>query len=258
MDTLFTTSQDGKRVAYDVSGKGPAIILLHGGGSSRREWNEAGYVARLSDQFTVITLDLRGHGESSKPTDPADYTTDKMGEDILAVADERGVKCFTIWGMSFGGNVGRYLAVRSERVVKIILMGSPMGLGVSGELRQLAIELCAHWPPILQALDEGSLDIQALSKEDQDFMRHFNVVAMLGWVFAMLDWPAVDPSDIPCPALWLIGSQDKHSMERVREYNESLDETKVQLRILEGLDHEQVFSEIDRVLPIMLEFTKAE
>ena len=90
----------------------------------RQDWHEAGYVIRLRDNFTVIAVDLRGHGESGLPTDPAAYTTDKMGQDILAVADACGVERFIIWGMSYGGNVGRYLAIQSERVARLILIGT--------------------------------------------------------------------------------------------------------------------------------------
>ena len=70
------------------------------------------------------------------PTEPADYTIDKMMQDVLAVADACEVECFTIWGFSFGGRVGRYVATQSERVAKIILMGTPLGLGISREFRQ--------------------------------------------------------------------------------------------------------------------------
>jgi pimeloyl-ACP methyl ester carboxylesterase len=182
MDTLFAASLDGTHIAYDVSGSGAAIVLLYGGGSSRQEWHAGGYVERLRGYFTVITLDLRGHGESGLPTDPADYTTDKMGQDILAVADACGAGRFTIWGMSFGGNVGRYLAARSERVAKLILMGTPLGAGASGELRQMAVAFCAHWPPILQAQLAGSLDVSTLSQNDQDFLQQFKPPSMLAWV----------------------------------------------------------------------------
>ena len=243
MNTLFANSPDGTRVAYDRSGTGPAVVLLHGGGSMRQEWHEAGYVRRLRDNFTVITVDLRGHGESGLPTDPADYTTDKMGQDILAVADVCGVECFIIWGMSYGGNVSRYLAVQSERVAKLILMGTPLGLGVSGGLRQDAIDFCAHWPPIVQALRDGTLNLDSLSQDDQDVLRRLNVPVVLAWAGAMLDWPAIEPADFRCPTLWLVGSEDRHAMASIKEYEESLKGSRVQVHVVEILDHEQVFAE---------------
>jgi len=223
----------------------------------RQEWHEAGYVRRLRDNFTVITVDLRGHGESGLPTDPADYTTDKLGQDILAVADACGVERFVIWGMSYGGKVSRYLAVQSKRVAKLILMGTPLGQGVSGELRQDAIDFRAHWPPIVQAQRDGTLDLDSLSQDDQDFLRHFNVPVMLAWVRAMLDWPAIEPADFRCPTLWLVGSEDRHAMASIKEYEESLKGSRIHVHIVEGLDHEQVFTEIDRVFPTMLAFTKS-
>jgi pimeloyl-ACP methyl ester carboxylesterase len=42
MATKFTTSEDGSRIAYDCSGNGPPILLVHGGGRNRQEWHEAG------------------------------------------------------------------------------------------------------------------------------------------------------------------------------------------------------------------------
>ena len=78
-------------------------------------------------------------------------------------------------------------------------MGTPLGLGVAGEQRQAAIDFCAHWLPILQALREGSLDFEALTEEDQELLKGLNVAAMLGWVRAMLDWGLVEPADFRCP-----------------------------------------------------------
>jgi pimeloyl-ACP methyl ester carboxylesterase len=232
-------------------------MLLHGGGGSRQEWHEAGYVKRLRGDFTVVTADLRGHGESGMPTDPADYTTDKMGQDILAVADACGVERFTIWGMSYGGKVSRYLAVQSGRVAKLILIGTPLGPGVSGELRQDAIDFLTHWPPIVQAQRDGTLDLDSLSQDDQDLLRRLNVPVMLGWVRAMLDWPAIEPADFHCPTLWLVGSEDRHAMANIKEYEQSLKGSRVHVHIVEGLDHEQAFAEIDSVFPTMLAFTKS-
>src|SRR5262245_51331973 len=111
--TLFATSRDGTRIAYDITGTGPALILLHGG---RRDWHGAGYVSRLSPEFTVITIDQRGSGESDKPLAASAYAIDKLVDDVLAVADAAGAQRFALWGFSYGANIGRYVVVRSDRV----------------------------------------------------------------------------------------------------------------------------------------------
>jgi pimeloyl-ACP methyl ester carboxylesterase len=258
MDTSFAISPDGARIAYDCSGTGPAVVLLHGGGGSRQEWHEAGYVSRLREHFTVIAMDLRGHGESTLPEDRADYTIDKLCQDILAIADACGVKRFSLWGVSYGGKVGRYLAVQSERVASCILIGTPLGPGVSGQPRQDALDFCAHWLPIIQAKRAGTLDLTSLSANDQELLQRLNVPVMLGWVPAMLDWPTVTPADFRCPALWLIGSEDRHAMDSLKAYEESLKASRMQVHVVEGLDHEQTFDEIDRVFPILLAFIQAQ
>lgn len=257
MTALFADSPDGVRIAYDRVGTGPAILLLHGGGSSREVWHEFGYVDRLREGFTVITLDLRGHGESHLPTDPADYTTDEMGRDVLAVADACGIERFIIWGMSYGGKVGRYLAAQSERVAKIVFMGTPFGPAVPAEMRQEIEAFCAHWPPIIQAQSDGTLDLDSLSEDDREFLSSFNVPVMMAWGRAMLEWPSIEPAEVRCPALWLVGSEDQPAMDSAREYEGSLKGSSVQLYIADGLDHQQALIEIDRVFATMLAFTQS-
>ena len=96
LNTNFTESADGVRIAYDRIGKGPAVVLIHGGGSNRQVWHDIGYVDRLKDHFTVITLDLRGHGESDLPTEVGDYTPEKLCADILGVSNACGFEYFSI------------------------------------------------------------------------------------------------------------------------------------------------------------------
>jgi pimeloyl-ACP methyl ester carboxylesterase len=200
-------------------------------------------------------MDLRGHGESGQPTDPSDYTTEKMGQDILAVADACGIDEFIIWAMSFGGKISRYLAVQSERVTKYIMMGTPMGMGVSGERRQQAIDFRTHWTPILQAQRDGTLDMNSLTQNDRDFLDHYYVTVMLAWVQAMLDWPVIEPADFRCPSLWVVGSEDHHAIITLKEYEQALEGSMLQLYIVEGYDHNQVFDEIDAAYTKMLDFT---
>jgi len=254
---MFANAPDNVRIAFEYCGSGPAIMLVHGGGSNRKDWHEGGYVKRLQGDFTVITPDLRGHGESDLPIDPTDYNTDKMGQDILAVADACKVEHFNLWGMSFGGKVSRYLAAQSERVAKLILMGTPMGPGTSAETREEIETFCKKWPPILQSQKDGTLDIDTLSQEDQEFMLNFNIPVIMAWGQAMAGWPTIEPTDFHCPTLWMVGSEDEEAMNSVREFGQSLEGTKVQLHIFDGLNHNQVFEEIDTVFSTMLAFTRS-
>ena len=254
--TIYAQSPDGTQIAFDVTGDGPTIILLHGGGESRQNWHEVGYVDGAKDSFRVLAMDIRGHGESDKPIDQISYTTDKLVQDILAVADYCGAKTFVLWGYSYGGNISRYLAAQSDRVAGSIIMGVPFGPGASDEFRTLIENMEDQWRPILRAQEDNTLDWDTLSNEEQVVLKEDNPPLFLAWLNAILEWPAVLPDDLHSPALWLMGSENMSAMASLNEYQESLPKS-VQVLVIEGLTHEQEFSEIKKVLPVMLEFTHA-
>jgi pimeloyl-ACP methyl ester carboxylesterase len=250
----FAVSPDGYRIAYDVTGRGPAIMLLHGGGHTRRHWHEAGYVDRLKSAYTVIGVDIRGNGDSDKPVEPACYATDRLCQDFLAVADACGVDRFAVWGYSYGGNIGRYLGAGSDRVSRLILIGITFGPAASGDFRQALVNFCDHWRPIALAEREGTLDVARLSEADRDVLRRVDIPLRLAWLGAILDWAAVEPADMRCPTLCLAGSQDAPALKELQAYDAALKGTRVQVRIVEGLDHVQEFLALDRTLPVMLDF----
>jgi pimeloyl-ACP methyl ester carboxylesterase len=254
MDTRFAISPDGTRIAYDCNGSGPGILLLHGGGGSRLECQQAGYIQRLQTRYTLIAMDLRGHGDSDMPTDPAAYTPEALCADILSVADACGLERFDLWGMSYGGKVGRYLAARLHRIRRCVLMGTPLGPGVVGQRRQEALDFVGHWPPILAGLQDGTLDSASLSPQDRGTMDNINVPVVLAWATAMLDWPSVEPADFLCPTLWLVGAEDIHAVESVEIYRDQLPGSQVQVEILPGLDHMGIFDGIEFVLPLLMAF----
>ncbi|HET8669270.1 MAG TPA: alpha/beta hydrolase [Candidatus Saccharimonadales bacterium] len=254
MNTSFVTSPDGTRIAYDVIGEGSAIILLHGGWQTRQKWHEVGYVQRLRNNFKVVAMDIRGNGESDTPTDSTYYTTEKMCQDILAVADACGIEKFTIWGFSYGANIGRYLAAQSDRVKKLILMGIPFGLGAPGDFRRLIEEFRDHWSPILQAKNDRTLNITSLSMEDQKAWQKTNIAVEVAWQSAILDWGVIEPADLRCQTLWLVGSRNETTMASIQEYEEKLKRSMVRVEVIEGLNHREEFTEIDRSLPVMLAF----
>ena len=258
MSTSFVRSPDGICIAYEVTGEGPAIVLLHGGGHTRQNWQDAGYIKHLKDDFRVIAIDIRGNGESDKPTDPSCYTTEKMCEDILAVADACHVWQFAIWGFSYGANIGRYVAVLSGRVEKLILMGIPFGPGAAGDFRRSIETFLNHWSPILQAQREGTLDLASLSVEDREKLQKSDVALEVARRSALLDWRAIEPADISCRTLWYLGSKNEPAMASLAEYKEELKMSKVHVEVMEGLNHIEEFTKIDRSLPVMVAFMQTK
>lgn len=144
----FAVSPDGSRIAYEVDGNGPPIVLLHGGGHTRRSWYDLGYAHRLMQDFKVIALDIRGGGESDRPLQASAYSVDKHCQDVIAVVDECAEQDFIMWGFSYGGNIARYLAAQSARVRKLIVMGVPFGPGASGEFRESIIKYASGIFPL--------------------------------------------------------------------------------------------------------------
>ncbi|MCP4357688.1 MAG: alpha/beta hydrolase [Chloroflexi bacterium] len=258
MKTAVIKRPDGVKIVYDVIGDGPVLMLLHGGGPehSRQEWHEAGYVDRLKNDYTVITMDIRGHGQSDKPTHPQAYTIQTMCADILAVADACDVNQFIIWGYSFGGNIGRFLATQSERVMGLIIIGIPMGLAAGGTFRDFILDFSAHWQPIIQALQNGAKEVVSLSEEDQAEWQEIDVPLLLAWLTAMLDWGSIEPTDLPCPTLWLSGSENEGTIASIQAYQAQLKTSRVQVQTIKGLNHAQEFSEVDKVFLAMLAFTQ--
>lgn len=98
--------RDGVGLNVAVGGAGPAVVLLHGFPQTHYMWRE---VAReLAEEYTVIVPDLRGYGESDKPSeiDPGTYSKRTMAEDIVNVVGKLGHRRFGLVGHDRGALVG--------------------------------------------------------------------------------------------------------------------------------------------------------
>ena len=136
-------------------------------------------------------------------------------------------------------------------------MGTRLGTGVPEEIRQDIERFCTHWPPIIQAQHDGTLDLDTLSQDDREFLQNFNVPVIMAWGRVRLDWPTIEPNDLSCSTLWLIGSEDHLAVNSFREYEHSLPDSQVQCHIVAGATHSGVFDEIDQVFPILLAFMQS-
>ena len=94
------------RISYDVSGKGSAIVFLHGFLEDRKMWNA--YSEKLSRTFRTISIDLPGHGESS--IFGYCHSMELMSEAVMAVLKHLKIRRFYLIGHSMGGYVSMSIA----------------------------------------------------------------------------------------------------------------------------------------------------
>ena len=81
----------GVRLRYVEQGKGDPVVLVHGFTNTADIWWASGIAQDLARDHRVIALDLRGHGKSDKPHDPAKYGRE-MGLDIVRLLDHLGIR----------------------------------------------------------------------------------------------------------------------------------------------------------------------
>jgi pimeloyl-ACP methyl ester carboxylesterase len=134
-------------------------------------------------------------------------------------------------------------------------MGVGFGAAAPGKFRDYAVDLRAKWKPVIEADRAGTLDVRSLSDQEQAMWQKGYIPLTVAQLSAIVDWPPVEPADLRCPTLWVVGSANENAMPNVDEYQERLKGTNVALLVLPGLTHAEELTRIDDVLPPMLEFT---
>jgi pimeloyl-ACP methyl ester carboxylesterase len=107
-------------------GNGPALVLVHGISSSGFSWE--GIIPGLAAHFSPITIDLRGHGDSSKPA--SGYLYDDYVSDLEHVLDALGLDRPLIMGHSLGGIVALWWAAKHpDKAAGLVIVDSPLRSG---------------------------------------------------------------------------------------------------------------------------------
>ncbi|MEA3014049.1 MAG: hypothetical protein QOD42_2594 [Sphingomonadales bacterium] len=122
------TAEDGTKLAWHALGEGPAVVLLHGLFSdARTNWIRFGHAAEIAGRgFRLIMPDLRAHGESGKPHDPACYPPDILADDGLALVAHLGLRDYHLGGYSLGARTAVRMVVKGAAPKRLIVGG--MGL----------------------------------------------------------------------------------------------------------------------------------
>lgn len=118
--------RDGVCIYYEVHGEGEPLLLSHGYSATGAMWDEQ--VAALSPRFRVITWDMRGHGRTDYPEDPAAYSEAATVEDMAAVLDACDAPSAYVGGLSLGGYMSlAFYCAHPERVRALLLFDTGPG-----------------------------------------------------------------------------------------------------------------------------------
>jgi len=151
--------RDGVEIWYDPgtpNGRTP-VLLTHGFGASADMW--APNLRALAAERQVITWDIRGHGRSGAPDDPARYSEELSLDDMLAVLDAAGAGRAVVGGLSLGGYLSLAFHLRHpERVAALMLFDTGPGYRRSEareEWNQRVERTAAESPPALARAARG-------------------------------------------------------------------------------------------------------
>ncbi|MFL6827728.1 MAG: alpha/beta fold hydrolase [Bradyrhizobium sp.] len=118
--------RDGVKLHYEVHGSGPALLLTHGYSSTSAMWK--GQIEALSKHHQLVLWDMRGHGQSDYPDDPAAYSEALTVADMAALLDEIGAESAIVGGLSLGGYMSlAFYRVYPERVRALLIIDTGPG-----------------------------------------------------------------------------------------------------------------------------------
>jgi pimeloyl-ACP methyl ester carboxylesterase len=111
---------DGIEIDYEVSGRGPAVLLSHGYSATRRMWDDQHRA--LGDRYRVISWSMRGHGETESPTDPSRYSAALTVGDMRTLLGHVGVERAVVGGLSLGGYVSLAFYLAHPEMVRALVI----------------------------------------------------------------------------------------------------------------------------------------
>jgi pimeloyl-ACP methyl ester carboxylesterase len=119
-------NRDGVQIYYEVHGEGPVILLSHGYSSTSGMWK--GQIEPMSKTHTLVTWDMRGHGQSDYPADQAAYSEEATVADMAALLDLVSAKTAIIGGLSLGGYMSlAFNRTHPDRVEALLIFDTGPG-----------------------------------------------------------------------------------------------------------------------------------
>jgi pimeloyl-ACP methyl ester carboxylesterase len=195
---------DGVELAYREMGEGRPLVLIHGYFSTAMvNWVRYGHAAKIAARgYRVIMPDLRGHGDSAKPHDPAAYPRDALADDGFALIEHLRLTDYDLGGYSLGGRTTMRLLARGAKPRRAIVAG----MGLDGIVNTAGRG--AHFRRVLTNLgrfERGSPEWMA-----EAFLKTVNgdPVALLNVLETFVDTPREMVETIAMPVLVVAGVDD--------------------------------------------------
>jgi pimeloyl-ACP methyl ester carboxylesterase len=197
-------SFDGLSLYFDDQGDGRPVVLLHGfAADTNVNYVRSGILDALLDEgYRTIALDARGHGLSSKPTDPAAYAGDAMRRDVEALIDHLALGSRAVVGYSMGAHTALRLAPREPRITALALLGIGSAARADDGANQSMLDA-------LQADDPNDIEHASLRRfRVMAGMDRAPLVAMMsaGW-----SDDAAEIGDVDVPTILIVGDDDQEA-----------------------------------------------
>jgi pimeloyl-ACP methyl ester carboxylesterase len=196
---------DDVGLAYLEVGEGRPVVLLHGFScSAPMHWVDPGHAELLAGLgYRVVMPELRGHGASDAPHDPALYPTDIFTDDLLALIEQLGLRDYDLGGYSLGGRTALRATIRGATPGRLIVSGMAMeGMrDASGPRNDLYRRAFAGFGTFTPAQREGRVEA---------FLRETGAdpVSLALGLEASADTTEAEIATVAAPTLVAVGADD--------------------------------------------------
>lgn len=248
---------------YEESGAGPPVLLLHGLGSSGRDWDLV--APALAAEHRLLVPDARGHGRSGKPAGA--YGVPLFARDIAALCDHLGLTGLHVVGLSMGGMIAFQLAVdRPELVRSLVIINSgpdmvPRTLRMWLALKVRVALLRLGGPAYLARLLAPRLfpkpEQAELRQRLQTSIAANDPDAYLRATRGLIGWTVLDRlAEIRCPVLCLASDHDYTPLSAKRAYLSLL--SSAQLEVIRDSGHAAPMDQPAQVIAAIKGFLSAQ
>lgn len=195
---------DGSDLAYRVMGEGRPVVLIHGYFSdAQTNWIKYGHAAAIAARgFRVIMPDLRAHGDSAKPHDPAAYPPDALTMDGEALIEQLRLSDYDLGGYSLGARTASRMLARGAMPRRVIFSG----MGLNGLLE--TDRRVAFFRRVLTGLGSFARGTPEFMAEAFLKTTGGDPVALLHILDTFVDTPRAVLAGLSQPALVVCGGED--------------------------------------------------